>query len=355
MKVKIAITIIIVFSSLTVLTFISILIIKAVKMYKRLRDTRYLNQLENYLNEVIAEFEESTDEQKLEVNKKLKKKSKKLWQKQILIDVLIHYHQNLIGQIQDYIKELFFNLKLHDIATNDLKHGNTKMMVRAMRNLSEMRCTRSWIEIIKYINHKRKLIRVEATIALIYITKNPLFFLNDLKYSLTRWQMINMYKKLKELPDEKLPQFEKWINSPNESVQEFVIDMIARFNQSESIEKLAAILPNASEKVQIVTIDTLIQLSAFEQVDIIKNILVKTDNPALQKIAIKAIGDLAMDDTYNQIVSSFLNSPELKVRFAAVEALQKLDNGEEIILAANVEHPEFITPILDHLKDPLLH
>lgn len=353
-KVRIAITLIIVCASATVIVFTSILMIKIVKAYKNIRNTRFKNSIENQLNEVISEFEELTEDQLLNFKQLLGKQLHFTWQKQILIDSLIHYHSNLSGNVKTYIKQLFFDFELNKLAERDLKKGNTKMMIRAMRSLSVMKSGKSWIEIIKYINHKRKLIRVEASVALIDLSSNPLFFLDNLKFALTKWQVIQIFKKIKELPEEKLPKFERWYFSTNESVRIFAIDMTARFNQTESVDMLASLLPNASDKVKIQIVESLSKLGAFEYTESLKTALLTTEDPEVQKVLINAIGEFGMDDSFNQLLSPFLTSPVLNVRFEAIRSLMKLDGGERIIEDLARDHPELIQPILDHLNDPLL-
>lgn len=353
-KVIIAITLIVLFVLSTLLLFVTILIIKFSRAGRTIRNTRFKNRVENKLNELISEYESHTPEDILKIVNLFKPVTKEGWQKTIFGDLLIHYTINLTGDIQQFLKEIFFGLALDQTCFQDLKRGNVREKVRAMRYLSTMGYKPACPLINKYVNDRRKLLRVEASLALIDLSENQLQFLDKLEYPLTQWQQINIYKKLSEKPPESLPAFQRWFDSKNPSIQAFAIEMASRFNQTSEMEKLLPLLENDSKKIKIKAIQSLIAFDSSDLVPILRDKLAICTEPDVKIELLAAIGSLSSDVSDTDLLETYLMSEDLSVRIQAARSILKMEDGSTRLARKNALYPLMLQPVIDHISNPLL-
>lgn len=352
-KVKIALGLIVGFSVISIFLFITIIILRFIRIHYNIRNTRFRNKVENHLNELLANFEDASQEEIEEVKNELRSIAIGTWQKELITDTLIYYNRNLTGDIKTFIISLFYEMDLHRLCLENLQSRNVRKQLKAMRYVSDIRYKPAWMEIIKDINHSRKLIRVEASLSLIFLTKNPLFFMDNLKFPLTEWQKINIYKKLQELPPDKIPPFNKWYENLNLSVRKFAIEMTAKFNQTEHIEELAALLKINPEEVKVEIIDALLEFEAFEYLEILMGELAKAQTDPLKAILVRAIGQFSTREVEIELLKPYLSHPVLDIRKEAFKAILKMENGKDLIYAtAGVTQDT--ERMLRHITNPLL-
>lgn len=147
------------------------------------------------------------------------------------------------------IQGLFLNLGLQHFNIKRATKGSLKQKLKAFEALSKLRIIEAMPYIKQYILEPNKALRAEAIMALMRISENPLFFLNNQKVTLSAWEAIKIHSMLKELPNDKIPQFTEWLNHRQKTVVLFCLRMILHYQQRADIEQLTRLSKSRSKRV----------------------------------------------------------------------------------------------------------
>ena len=355
LKIGIVTVMILAFTGLAVTLFFMIFIMKIRRLLIRKRNSRFEETVKDQLNEVLAEYDEMSEPERLSARKRVVGLIRTKWEKRLLADLLIHYKANLYGSTEQFAVGLYYDLDLQVQNIRDLSARSIRKKIRGIRYLSEMRCETAIQKIHQFINHEQKLLRVEASLALVSLNKNPLEFLDNLKRRMTDWQKINVYKKLRMLPLAQIPAFERWYDSKNTSVVLFALEMTARFNQVHSKDKVAQLIHIDDERVQSQVIRTLVQLEAFEYADVMARLLKIAQSERLIIDLLRAVGALSMEEGHLEIISRFLIHKIHAIRFEAALAIVKIEKGPELLESYVARYPQQLAIISKHMKNDLLN
>ena len=160
-------------------------------------------------------------------------------------------------------QDIFIQLNFHQDSIHKLKNKRWYIIAKGMRELALMNVKQALPLVSEFINNKNEILRMESRIAIMKLSENdPLSFLSRETTPLSGWDTANIYSMLSKMPEKLIPDFSKWLNSPNKDVVLFSIQMIGTFRQQESVEILLTLLKSENEKIRLASINALRLLNA---------------------------------------------------------------------------------------------
>lgn len=249
----VTLTIVIIYSLLSMLV---VLVIVLLNREIRDRNTIRINTLKEDYQEMLISYL-NADKDFKEVNNKVLKVASSYLNRFILINQMIDLSIHLKGEEAEKLKNLYFELGLNEDSLRKLKSYTWEVKIKGFRECAFMGIQEAKPFIDKGLHSRNPIVRSEAQIALVMFNRtNPYAFLDNLKRPFTLWEQHVVHNEIiyHELC---IPQFERWINSENESVALFALKMLARFEQQHSWKKVADLLHSENEIIRAVAIETL--------------------------------------------------------------------------------------------------
>ena len=183
--------------------------------------------------------------------------------REIIIEEIIHLHENFTGETAERLEEIFMQLNFHLDSIQKLKNKRWYIVAKGMRELALMNVKEALPIVTEFLNNKNEILRMETRISIMKLSdQDPLTFLSKETTPLTGWDIANIYSMLSKMPEKLIPDFRKWINSPNKDVTLFCIQMIGTFRQQESVNSLVELLKSENESIRLASINSLRLLSA---------------------------------------------------------------------------------------------
>ncbi|MFA5814882.1 MAG: SPOR domain-containing protein [Bacteroidales bacterium] len=151
--------------------------------------------------------------------------------KQVLIDEIMQLYPNLASEISKKLKETCLDQELvHD-------------------------------EIERCLNSTNEVLRMEAELALIRLDiDDPFSFLDKLHQEFTSWEQLHVFEMIKR-NRVSIPDFSRWLNSPNETIVLFCRRMIGAFKQDYKFGIEAVHAPEEIEPTGVKGIDDMLRNS----------------------------------------------------------------------------------------------
>lgn len=310
-KVNILMTIIFLIFALFFVSFILFL-----RLYKNFRSNKkeaHQLQLQDIINSYL--FDEEFN-QRIELDHFKQKHLQSSLEIKVAIKEILLFHSNIKGESAAQLRELFIIWKLDKFCIKQLSSGAWYTKSRAIYSLSEMLIDVD-LQIIKpLLNHKKDEVRQQSQLYFIKLAQNnPLLFMDHLKKPLTIWEEIYIEDALRNEYLGKIPDFSKWLNSSLDSVVEFAVRMIAKFNQFENIPALLPLLQHDAESVRVQTIKCCYILEYVEVIDVLV-LNFENESHSVKKTILEAIKQLGTYDNLLQIADKIGDSEwELKITY----------------------------------------
>jgi hypothetical protein len=246
--------------------------------------------------------------------------------RQIFIDELRKLHSNLHGETAEKLKNLYFNLGLHKDSLKKIRSSRWDVKSKGFRELSQMDVKDANDEIVKYINAKNPILRVEAQVAMVKLSENnPLNFLTDLSYPLSYWEQINIYDTL-IYHQINIDSFESWLDNKNDSIVLFALRMIGLFKHIHSASRVKELLHDENPEKRLVAAQTMEALEVPVYIDDLKNLFIRETN-SLKTIIEDAKANNQMNGSE---VLSLDDVLPRKIRKASLEAIKPIVTEKDI-------------------------
>lgn len=237
---------VILYSIVTLITLLIIILlhrrrIEREELLKEYLLEKYQQLLMNYL------FEE---EKKEEAFKELNQVANNRVNRQILIDQMIDLSVNLKGEIKEEIQILFTKLGLKKDSLEKAYSRKWHENVKGFRELAFMNIRDANEQIIKSLNSKNEILRMEAQIAMVRLSDgNPYEFLHLLKKPLSLWEQVTLHE-LQIQHNLEVPDFKQWFTSENTSLVIFALEMVAWYKQQGAGNELIKLFEHENEQVR---------------------------------------------------------------------------------------------------------
>lgn len=276
--------------------------------------------------------------------------------RKVLLEELIHLHENFTGETARRLELIYRKLEFHNDSLEKLKSLRWYKVAKGLRELALMNISEATGTILPFIKNKNEILRMEARISLVKLSeKDPLFFLEKETEALSAWDMANLHAMLAKLDETKIPDFSQWLNSGNKSVVLFSISMIGAFRQHETTDILIKLLDSKDDLIKSAVIKTLREMNASKAEE--KLIAMYAGETEEIQIAIlKSLETIASDRSvplYESILSQ--PDPDLQHALFSVKALHALgDHGQKIIDRISKINNDRLRLIISHASDTRL-
>ena len=238
--------IVILYSIVTMITLLVIILLnrRRLEREEKLMDfllEKYQNLLMNYL------FEEDKKE---EAFKELEEVANNRINRQILINQMIDLSVNLKGEIKEIIQDLYLRLGLKRDSLEKAHSRKWHQNIKGFRELAYMNIRDANEQIIKSLNSRNSILRMEAQIAMVRLSDgNPYEFLDLLKKPLSLWEQVTLHE-LQIQHNLNVPDFKQWFSSENISVVMFALEMVAWYKQRGVGKEILDLFEHENEMVR---------------------------------------------------------------------------------------------------------
>jgi hypothetical protein len=173
-------------------------------------------------------------------------------ERQYILEEIINYSRNLKGSYKEILIAFYDKLKLQELSDRKLHSKKPRMIVKGLRELSEMNVSISWNDVIRLIYKNNPSINQELFYKLGSQSPEKLLSIIEQRhYSLTTWDEINIHAAYKRIDRNKLPRFNQWFFSPNPRLAIFCIKMTCEFQQESSYLDLPIVLDKSADPHKI--------------------------------------------------------------------------------------------------------
>jgi len=244
--------------------------------------------------------------------------------RQILIDQMIDLSVNLKGEIKDDIQQLFLRLGLKRDSLEKAYSRKWHENVKGFRELAFMNIRDANDQIIKSLNSKNEILRMEAQIAMVRLSdENPYEFLDLLEKPLSLWEQVTLHE-LQIQHNLKVPEFKQWFTSENITVVMFALEMVAWYRQRGAGRELIKLFEHENEQVR----HTAYKVSGEIKLKMTLPALVKRypEESMENKLEILRTFAKLPDEKYLRFLKSVLDSEDdVQLQIQATKAMENTD------------------------------
>lgn len=339
------------FTICNIILFIVIISSRVYKNYVALRTKRLQEVYEPLLaNLIFGEYD--TEDRRAMIVRRIKKRYLvNEFNNEVFLQELLNLHKNFSGDICDHIRSLYMEFGLVKYSMRKLKAFPWDVKIKGIRELTQMDIKDAYDEIFKYVDSKNAILRLETLLSLIQLSESdPLKFLSNTKSNMTGWQQVNILAILSVLNTDDLPDFKRWLNSPNNSVSLFTIRMINHFKQIGSINSIIPMLDDPREAVREEVVNTIGNLELYGFADELIKVYYREHDRL--KIKILQVMVKVSDDDQIPFFKQEMFNPNFAIALNACIALAKIGRkGKEELQSLLEDADERTTIIIKHALD----
>lgn len=309
-----------------VVCLIIVVLLYSIYKYRSIQNAKAWTQIiERKITDTIIEGYEESEKDEV-FNSYLKSHSFR----NLFITALVSSNHSFSGNAQHEVYELFQAFRLEDDAWKKVKKKAPYMISGGILELTSMRVEDIIPMLLQLVNHPDKQVYQEAQYALVNFKGfHGLFFLDNLKTTLSDWQQIRLLKSMKDLAEDYESKIEQWLRSTNPSVVIFVLRMISQFQLLSCTSYVVALLDNSSMSVRK---QAIITLQSLENKETISFLIDKFKlQPVEVQIQILKVFKLSKhSDTVIFLQEQLFENVDARIKILAAEVLFVL--GQETYL-----------------------
>lgn len=248
----------------------------------------------------------------------------------LFLSVLVSSNTRFSGSAQNEVLGLFHSFGLENDAWKKVKKKSPYLISGGIHELTSMRVNEIIPELLILLNHPNRQVYQEAQYSLVYFQGFAgLFFLNDLKTSLSDWQQLRLLKSISKTEEMDKEQIAIWLKGDNKSVVMFSLRLISQFQLFACYPNVLELLDDDCLKIRKQVIITLQGLEQQDTNERLIKIFDEEDFSVQMEILkmLKISKDVSTTSFLKQIIAQKYD-PQLKI--IAAETLLIL--GEESYL-----------------------
>ncbi|MFM2136823.1 MAG: hypothetical protein RL021_2223, partial [Bacteroidota bacterium] len=156
--------------------------------------------------------------------------------RKVLTEEIIHLHDNFTGESALHLEKIFTTLGLQEDCLKKLDDRRWYVIASGMRECALMNVRTATPKIAIFLDSKNEMLRYESRITTMKLSEeDPLSFLDHELAILSEWDRSYIYTMLTKMPEKAVPDFSRWMGSPNPSIVDFAVSMTGAFRQQGSI------------------------------------------------------------------------------------------------------------------------
>ncbi len=279
------------------------------------------------------------------------KKIKRKTNRRILISILLNFHENLKGEINNIIPEIYVNLGLHNDSFKSVKSIFDYRKIQGIRELTYL-YPKGAMEIISdLINYKNDHVRSEAQTAFIKLNPdNPFRFFDILIKPFTRWTQLTAFHliRLYQLP---VPEFVKYLESKHFNIRNFSLRMITYFQQLENVSEIFKMLDSNEEITRFLTYKAINDLRLYEGKELIK-IRFSSETEKNKLEIVKALRNIGLTEDLD-FLENVISKESVSLKIEACRTMYFMNQeSREKILQMNEKNNAGLGFYIAHVTDP---
>ena len=329
------------------LSFI-LLIIYNTNKFKNKKE-RYRIFYKNYYEEVLSLYLFDINDWNTTVTKL--KRLRNPENRRILTLVLLIFKENLRGEMDAKITEIFVRLELNKDSLKLTKSPFYYKKAQGIRELTNLDPKSATNIINNFINDKHYQIRTEAQVSYVRLhPESPFDFLKNLLSPFSQWTQLTAFHifRLHQIP---VPAFINYIDSAQPNVRNFCLRMIIFFQQFEDATEIFKMIESKLETSRFLAIRAINDLRLYDG----KSLLLKIyeSEPVVNQIEIiKALRNVGDEEDFHFLESVIL-SGSVTMKVEACRSLYYMSRkGEETLSQISQKHNINLDLYLAHIKDP---
>ncbi|MBN2862241.1 MAG: HEAT repeat domain-containing protein, partial [Bacteroidales bacterium] len=252
------------------------------------------------------------------------------YRRQVLIDQMIDVSVNLKGEEAKKMLSLYKHLGLDRDSIKRANDMRWHKKVKGFRELAFMNIRDANDAIYKALNSPNEILRMEAQIALVRLGDgNPFDFLSHLTRPFSLWEQITLHELIIQhnIP---VPEFKKWLGSPNPTVAMFALRMIREFKQKDAGDDIIKALQRPEPEVRQLAVQVAGDLELRSTLELMKHMYKNQDYNICLEI-VRSMGkmpDLSMMGFLKLVLDK---EDDVQLQIEATKAIE--NNGEEGVKA----------------------
>ena len=314
------------------------------------KNEKYRHTIEGLLIEFL--YSESEDGKYSSKQKKIIEKFKKglisKRRRKIITETFLQLDQQVSGQMIKQMNNLYKEIGLISFAMNKLRSRKWHVVAIGIKDLRQFKIRRVKGAIAKLINHEREEVRREAQLYFLELFGyEGLDFLTDLKVPLSDWDQILFLGEVSNLENHEIEDVTRWLDSENDYVIIFVLQIVQMFNRLETKDYLLKLLNHDNQEVRLKCLEVITHFEISEAKEIL---LDKYDEITLkERIAFFEFLEKTATSEESVFLLNHVNDDNFEIKFKALQVLQKVNSEMYSKLEKKSEEDEEYNRIVEFL------
>ena len=268
-----------------------------------------------------------------EMFREIQKIATSQFNKEILINQMIDLSVNLSGEAKEKLRNLYLELQLDRDSIAKAYSSKWHIQIKGFKELAFMNIRETNWKIRNALKNNNNILRMEAQLALVRLNEeDPFKFLDDLKKPFTLWEQLNVHELITfhNLP---IPDFSRWINSPNKTVIIFSLRMIQVFKQNQAVQAVITCLEHPDHEVRQTAIKVCGEIQLHDALPHLRQMYKKEDYSNCVAI-IQAMGKMPDESVLGFLKLVLDKEEDVQLQILAALAIAKMG---EVGIAALVK------------------
>jgi hypothetical protein len=245
------------------------------------------------------------------------------YRRQVLIDEMIDVSVNLKGDSEEKLKKLYMELSLDVDSLARARSRKWHKKIKGFRELAFMGIRDGNEEMNRVLNSRNEILRMEAQIALVHLSdENHFDFLSQMKKPFSLWEQITLHDLIiqHEIP---VPDFQKWLSSPNPTVVMFALRMIREFKQKEAEPEIRKVLLHRDQRVSQLAVEVAGDLDLRSTLETMKRMYKFQEYNNCLEI-VKSMGKMPEQSMLGFLKLVLDKEDDVQLQIEAVKAIENL-------------------------------
>jgi hypothetical protein len=293
---------------------------------KEISRINYVNKCEEHIVNYLSKNEEVEKISKAQrkIIRKLRRGLFLKSKRKLVVQVIIKLLGEVSGEMTNSIRQLYIELGLLKQAKSKLKHRFWHIVAITIRDLRMLKIVEVHEEISNHINHPKTEVRRQAHLYFLSVFGyKGLDFLDELESDISIWDQIGFLEVLGKIENQEMPSLTKWLNSTNDYVVLFTIQLVKFYNQIGNKDVLLQLINHKNVGIRF----EVIQVLNYFDINEAKEPLIKAYTTFTEKeqIAIfKLLKNMAIQED-EVFILKHLNNPVFEIRVLAIKILKKIN------------------------------
>ncbi|MGN7823706.1 HEAT repeat domain-containing protein [Chitinophaga sp. 22536] len=346
--------------SMTAIAYISILL----NRYRSYRREKKLAALHPMIDDLLTEhilmnealYTDEAVETAVPIEVFDKPVFEKKWARQVLIQRLMQYRDNVQGAMGNQLRSLYIQLGLDKDSLKKLKSSHWNHKIQALGELTNMDIPIADVIILPLTNSRNRELRATARHAYIKLSKNePFKFFDVATEPLLLWDQVELFRIISTTDRISIPNFAQWITySSNKSIISFCLKLVEHYQQLSAVPAVVKLLDTRDHYLRANAINCLGKLRIESVEDKLMSMYDSQPHHCRVEI-LKAFGRISSGRQVEFLRQEFLHSSDFEIRKHAAKSL--INNQwaagsliQELVDTATRENKL----ILKHCMNPLI-